>query len=154
MLKHSVVIAAGLVSLHLTASATASDETVRLAQLGPAPAGSALGTESGTYGSSIGVDVRGSRQADVMNPHDPIEQTDPKKLKEQQEQKEREAREKDAARGSERLDPRSTPSYNTRATENASGPAGGAGDQTGIPGSPGGSGSARPGAGTPGSAPR
>lgn len=146
MLKHSIVIAAGIVSLHFTASAWAGDDILRVAQLGPPPAGSALGTESGSYGSSIGIDVRGSSQADIMNPHDPIEQTDPKKLKEQKEQREREAREKDAARANERLDPRSNPGYNTRATENARGPAAGMSGETRTPGSPEAAG------GTPGSA--
>jgi hypothetical protein len=62
-------IAAAVAALTLACSA--------LAQFGPPPPGSALGTESGTYGSSIGSDVRGTGPVDRFGrPYDPMNPTD------------------------------------------------------------------------------
>jgi hypothetical protein len=62
-------IAAGVAALTLACSA--------LAQFGPPPPGSAQGTESGTYGSSIGSDVRGTGPMDRFGrPYDPMNPTD------------------------------------------------------------------------------
>lgn len=62
-------IAAAVAALTLACSA--------LAQYGPPPPGSAQGTESGTYGSSIGYDVRGTGPVDRFGrPYDPMNPTD------------------------------------------------------------------------------
>ena len=51
--------------------------SVAMAQFGPPPPGSAQGTESGTYGSSIGFDVRGTGTVDRFGrPYDPMNPTD------------------------------------------------------------------------------
>jgi len=62
-------IAAGVAALTLSCAA--------LAQFSPPPPGSAQGTESGTYGSSIGYDVRGTGPVDRFGrPYDPMNPTD------------------------------------------------------------------------------
>jgi len=67
-------IAAGVAALTLCCSA--------LAQFGPPPPGSAQGTESGTYGSSIGYDVRGTGPVDRFGrPYDPMNPTDTGSIK-------------------------------------------------------------------------
>lgn len=51
--------------------------TAALAQFGPPAPGSVEGTESGTYGSSIGFDVRGAGTVDRFGrPQDPLNPTD------------------------------------------------------------------------------
>lgn len=69
MSKCYPLAAAGIAALAFSCAAQA--------QFGPPPPGSALGTESGTYGSSIGVDVRGTGPVDRFGrPYDPMNPTD------------------------------------------------------------------------------
>lgn len=64
-----ILAAAGIAAVSLSVGA--------MAQFGPPPAGSAHGTESGTYGSSIGYDVRGTGPVDRYGrPYDPMNPTD------------------------------------------------------------------------------
>lgn len=68
-MSKAYTLAAGVAALTLTCTA--------LAQFGPPPPGSAQGTESGTYGSSIGYDVRGTGPVDRFGrPYDPMNPTD------------------------------------------------------------------------------
>jgi hypothetical protein len=69
MSKPYTLAAAGVAALTFSCAA--------LAQFGPPPPGSAHGTESGTYGSSIGYDVRGTGPVDRFGrPYDPMNPTD------------------------------------------------------------------------------
>lgn len=69
MPKRYTLAAAGVAALAFSCAA--------LAQFGPPPPGSAHGTESGTYGSSIGFDVRGTGSVDRFGrPYDPMNPTD------------------------------------------------------------------------------
>lgn len=69
MSKSQLLAAAGIAALTLSSPA--------LAQYGPPPPGSAQGTESGTYGSSIGFDVRGTGSVDRFGrAYDPMNPTD------------------------------------------------------------------------------
>lgn len=64
-------------TLALAGSAALIFSCAALAQYGPPPPGSAQGTESGTYGSSIGFDVRGTGTVDRFGrPYDPMDPTD------------------------------------------------------------------------------
>ncbi len=64
-------------TLALAGSAALILSCAALAQYGPPPPGSAQGTESGTYGSSIGFDVRGTGTVDRFGrPYDPMDPTD------------------------------------------------------------------------------
>jgi len=69
MSKRYLLTAATLAALTLACSAQA--------QFGVPPPGSAEGMESGTYGSSIGFDVRGTGRVDRFGrPNDPFNSTD------------------------------------------------------------------------------
>jgi hypothetical protein len=81
MYRTTLLAAAGCAALVFSATAAA--------QFVPPP-GSALGTESGTYGSSIGTDVRGTGSVDRFGrAYDPMNPTDAGSLAAERERRER-----------------------------------------------------------------